>query len=343
MPRKTKIFLFTIAVMLLMACIWAYVKPSSQVSSDGRTITVARCVGYCNLSLFLASRRTDVENSDLRIKLKYIANPGDHVSALESPGGPQAAVTPFTNVITGFGNNHSVRIIAGSGMNGLAILARPDIKSIDDLRGRRLGTFRADTLEALGYDAVKRSGLEKQVQFVYFAEALEPLTALKNGEVDAITHVEPFVSQLSAEHKMNILLRGEDLWETDHPDCVLISTVKNIKEHRDSLKKLILEMLVSQAEVEKNLPAVAKDMAQPFYQMSPEELIKAARAQFPQVDITDKKEFILSKGQLLVDLGYIKSPPSEELFDFSLLEEVIKENPQITAELQHKSRNPRQK
>jgi NitT/TauT family transport system substrate-binding protein len=328
---------FWLLIVVLTVTIGSTACRQSQSPAVQRSITVARCVGYCNLSLFVAANRELKSVRELQVNLKYIANPGDHAIALASPGGPSASVTPFTNVAAGFVNDKRIRIIAGSGMNGLALLGRPQIKTLADLKGKKIGTFRADTLEIFAYDAVRSVGIEKSVRFIYFADALEPITALKNGEVDAITHVEPFVTNLVGKDKMNLLVRGESLWKTDHPDCVLVSTTSQINERRQDLKDLILQMLVAQRQIEENLPSVAERFALPFYQMSPGELVTAAREQFPQVDIRDKRDLILEKSMLLANLGYIRQPPGQELFDFSLLGEVISENRSLWESLKHRS------
>lgn len=325
-----------VLILILLTALALGVYTSIRVG-ESRSLTVARCVGYCNLSLFVAAKKTVQSHSDLTIRLRYIANPGDHASALLSPNGPNASVTPFTNVLAAFGNGKPLRIIAGSGMNGLALISAPSIKSVGELRGKKIGTFRGDTLELLAYDAVKQAGISQDVQFVYFVDALEALAALRNGQISALTHVEPFVSQMASEAGSNILLRGEDVWQAEHPDCVLVSTVNNIKTRREDLKQLIAEMLIAQRRIETDLPAVAEEFARPFYRMSPADLQKAARSQFPQVDIRDKKLFILQKGVILTNLGYMKAMPTEGVFDFSLLEEVVTDRPELLAPLQHKA------
>jgi NitT/TauT family transport system substrate-binding protein len=323
-------------VVILAFILLAVLLRGNNGPQHRRSITVARCVGYCNLPLFLASGYSRQPDEPLEVKLRYIANPGDHPAALTSPGGPQASVTPFTNVAAAYARGAPVRIIAGSGMNGLAIVSRPDIKTFADLAGKKIGTFRGDTLEVLVYEALKANDLLGEVEFVYFADALEPLTALKNGEIQAVTHVEPFVTDLAESHNMNILTRGEELWGTDHPDCVLVASEQSIAERREDLKDLILLMARGQLEVEGSPETVAQRVAEPFYDMSPSDLLAAVRSQFPAIDIRGKKGLIIEKSEVLVALGYIERAPDENLFDLSLLEEVIKENGELFKKLKHK-------
>jgi NitT/TauT family transport system substrate-binding protein len=331
--KKTTTLIIVGGALSFLTVVAFYFWPESHTGKK-QTLKVARCVGYCNLPLFVAS---ETEDASIEIDLQYIPNPGDHGRALISPNGPIASVTPFTNVIVARWSGMKVKIIAGSGMNGLAIVGLPEVKSVADLKGKKIGTFRADTLEAMAYSALSEAGIVGDVSFVYFADALEPLTALRNGEVDAITHVEPFVSQLLKKDKMTLLVRGEDVWKTDHPDCVLVSTDANIKSHREELKQLILLLVKSQQRIENSLEEVAEEVARPYYNMDADELVLAVRSQFPAVDIRGKVEFVTKQANSLKRLGYIDSTPIEkELFDLSLLSEVINENPEVFSGLQHR-------
>ncbi|HKQ49900.1 MAG TPA: ABC transporter substrate-binding protein [Phycisphaerae bacterium] len=329
--------LISLACVLVVGLAAAFIWRAS-VSREAETITVARCVGYCNLPLLLASEQAQGSaraKNGVHITLKYIGNPADHAVALASAGGPIASVTPFTNVAAAYGSGKPLRIIAGSGMNGLALVGRADIHDLTSLKGRKIGTYRGDTLEALAYGTLEQAGLVGQVELIYFTDPFESLTALRSGKVDAITHVEPFVSQLVSEG-MNRLATGEGLWHTDHPDCVLVTTESHIRNDRVVLKALIRQMVQAQHDIESDLSTVSQRIAQPFYKMPPEELMKAVQSQFPAIDIRGLKGFVIAKSQFLVKLGYIPAPADDRLFDFSLLEEVIKENPELFATLKKK-------
>lgn len=321
--------------VILVVALTAAITWRASSRSQTETITVARCVGYCNLPLLLASeqsRTLSPEKGTVRINLQYIGNPADHAVAL-SGAGPIASVTPFTNVVAAYGSGRPLRIIAGSGMNGLALVGRPDIHDVTSLKGRKIGTYRGDTLEALAYGALEDAGLVGSVELVYFTDPFESLTALRAAQVDAITHVEPFVSQLVSEG-MNRLVTGEGLWHTDHPDCVLVSTDSYIRDHRAELKALIRQMAQAQHDIEADLPAVSQRIAESFYKMKPDDLVKAVHSQFPAIDIRGLKGFVIAKSQYLVKLGYIPAAADDRLFDFSILDEVIRENPDLFAGLQ---------
>ena len=47
-------------------------------------------------------------------------------------------------------------MVAGSGSQGLIIVAKPEIKTFQDLKGKKIGTFQADTLDIPVYDYSKK-------------------------------------------------------------------------------------------------------------------------------------------------------------------------------------------
>lgn len=292
------------------------------------TLNVGRCIGYCNFPLFVAAERKLAARYGVDLRLVYIPNPADHPPALVS-GRIDATVAPFTNLVTAFANGANIRIIAGSGMNGLALVGRPNIKTLSDLRGKRVGTVRGDTLELMAYEAIKQAGLLNQVTFEYFTDGLEALQAIRSGRYDAVTHVEPFVSRLVHEDRMNVLVTGEKVWRTDHPDCVLAAAPKALGQRRGALKGLLLAMLAAEVETREHLPALAQELAGPYYQMAPEALIEAVRVQYPRIDIRPFQGFILERARSLQEMGYLRGPVGASLFDFQLLEEVLRENPDI--------------
>ena len=55
------------------------------------------------------------------------------------------------------------------------------------------------------------------------------------------------------------------------------------------------------------------------------------------IDQRQNQDFILQRANNLKELRYIQKVPGAEIFDWSLLNEVIKENPNLYASLELKS------
>jgi NitT/TauT family transport system substrate-binding protein len=75
-----------------------------------------------------------------------------------------------------------------------------------------------------------------------------------------------------------------------------------------------------------------------YYKTSLENARVAAVNQPVQVDLRDQEQFILDRAASLAQLGYIAAPPRADLFDWRLLEDVIRENGPLWDSLERKSR-----
>ena len=216
-------------------------------------IEEARCthaVGLCNMPMFIAFEMQLAQNRDVKISLKNIPDWTEHPAALRR-GDVDLSVTPFTNVLLANAEGLPVKIVAGSGMNGLFLISKKTIVSGDQLKGKRIGTFRADTLETLLYSYLKKNNLSyKDVTVVYFNDAFEILQAFDAGRIDALTHVEPFASK--AEKDMNgfRLADGKQVWGMDHPDCVLTANQKFLNDKPAVVKAVIEAMIKAKDHIE---------------------------------------------------------------------------------------------
>lgn len=295
---------------------------------EKETVRVINCVGYCNLPLFVSADNSSKADSMSRIRIEtvFIANPADHVQALSSPNGPIASVTPFTNALVAHANGADIKIIAGSGANGLALIGNESFRGPESLAGGKIGTVPGDTLEQLAYAYVEaHNEIKDKVEFKYFTDPIALIQALKTGEVAAITHVEPFASNLVKNDKMKLIARGEEVWGQTHPDCVLVCTQSAIRTRRADLVELIRMFLIAEKQINDDMPGAVAKVAEPIYKMKPDELLLAVKSQFPKIDIRDSEAFMINRAVTLRNLGYVKNGnATANIFDFSLLEEAIK-------------------
>jgi NitT/TauT family transport system substrate-binding protein len=334
-PKARGIVALLLIGLIAFFCWRAYIgaRRFEDANPSAVKLTATHSIGLCNLALFVA-----VERQFSDVQLKLIANPGDHAAALTS-GTVDVAVTPFSNVISARANGAPIRIIAGSGLNGLYVLGQPEISDWKSLVGKRIGTFRSDTLEVMAYDAMKKAGAKKgDFQFAYFTDPFEFIQAFKSKNLDAITLVEPYVTQLVNGHKAVILDKSEDVWGGRHPDCVLIASDAAIQNKRSALKSLIGALFSAEALIETNPREAVALCARKYYKTSEADILLAANSQPPGIDIRDQRQFILERAHSLIELGYFKNSVDESVFDFSLLSEVIKERPDVYASVAVKAR-----
>ncbi len=289
---------------------------------------VAKCthaLGLCNLCMFIAKEQQTALPFGVKIDLVNIPNWGDHATALES-GKVDFSVTPLTNVITAYANGSPIKIVSGSGVNGLYLLTSRDITDADSLRGKRVGTFRADTLEMFLYSYLKQHGLSyNDIEVVYFTDGFEIITAFQTHRIDAMTHVEPYASQAVREFGANKLADGKTVWKTDHPDCVLVASDRIIKQDPSMVVGLIRGMLEAEATIKENPDSAVRRVVGTYYKSSFEDIQQAARSQPPGVDIRDKADWTLARFSDLQDLNYIKSAADDKIMDFRFLEQALAE------------------
>ena len=125
-----------------------------------------------------------------------------------------------------------------------SLVGRPEIGSITELRGKRIGTQRIGGSDQLAAEAILQAkGIDpKEVQFVTLGGD-EPVRVeiLKKGLVDAICTVPPGPVRLSREG-YNVLGGPKDL-KIGNPISAIAVTDARLKSSRDETKKVVRAIL----------------------------------------------------------------------------------------------------
>lgn len=154
--------------------------------------------------------------------------------------GPNPTVNAFSK-----SKGEAVRVIAGAASGGVALVVRPSIKSVTDLKGRSIATPQLGNtqdvalrywLKEHGYTTTKEGGGDVKVVPQDNAQTVE---TFGTGAIDGAWVPEPFVSRL-IDAGGTILVDERDVW----PDgkfviANLIVSRKFLKEHPDVVKKLV--------------------------------------------------------------------------------------------------------
>lgn len=222
---------------------------------------------------------------------------------------------------------------------GCVIVGQKGINSQPDLKGKTLGTFQADTLEVLPFDWLKKAGMSfKDVNVKYFGTSPELAQAFIGGNIDSMCHIEPYATQaLKAAAGSVKLSDGTDVYGTQYTDCVLAVQNKLLTDSPDAVKALIKALMVAQHQAETDRPAAVKDTVGKYYKASYADVLDASTKQVLAVDQRQHADFIIERGQVMKDLGYIKTLPDKSVFKFDLLEQAIKENAELYSSLKIKS------
>jgi NitT/TauT family transport system substrate-binding protein len=102
-----------------------------------------------------------------------------------------------------------------------------------------------------------------------------------------------------------------------------------IDADRDAVKNIIRTFMLAQHESEKDRMQACKDTVGTYYKTDFETLIDASTKQFLMIDQRRHQDFMIERSVSMMELGYTRKPIDESAFDWSMLEEVIAEEPEL--------------
>lgn len=294
--------------------------------------------GFCNLNIFLAHAMQLARQDGLEIQFVNTPNFSDQVTFLGT-GQVDLGLMPYTSFIALFNAGAPVKIIAGGGIEGCGIVARPGLTTPASLRGKTLGTFQLDTLEVMPYDYLKKHGIAfRDVTVRYMGSMPEAVEAFKAGAIDWICAIEPYVTSLVNDVRGATLLSdGRDLYGAGYTDCVLATRSSLITQNPVALKAVIKAMFAAQLMAEQKPEEVLPKLVGTYYKTSMENAKFSMAKQPAVVDARSQTDFILGRTDSLVEMGYIRNKPGRDAIDWTLLEQVIAENQDMYRQLKHKS------
>jgi NitT/TauT family transport system substrate-binding protein len=294
--------------------------------------------GFCNLNLFLAHALQMAREDGTEIQFINTPTSAEMVTFL---GGGQVDIglMPYTSFMALHNAGAPVKIIAGGGIEGCSIVARPGLDTPEKLLGKTLGTFQLDTLEVMPYDYLKKHGIAfRDVTVRYIGNTPEAVEAFKAGAIDWICTIEPYATALMNDVKGAVRLSdGRDIYGAGYTDCVLATRASLIKENPAAIKNVIKGMFRAQLMAETQPQATLDKLVGAYYKTSMENARFAMEKQPAVVDARSQTDFILNRTDSLMEMGYIKNKPGRDAIDWTLLEQVIAENQDLYGQLKHKS------
>ncbi len=301
-------------------------------------VTATHGNGFCNLGLFLAHARQLAAEDGVRLEFANAPTFAEHVTFL-GIGAVDISIVPYTSFIGLYDAGAPVKIIAGGGVEGCGIVSQPGLDTADKLRGKTLGTFQLDTLEVMPYDWLKAQGVDfADITVRYMGSTPEAVEAFKAGALDWICTIEPYASALVRDVPgAHMLSDGRDIYGPNYTDCVLAARTSIIEQQPEVVKAIIKAMMRAQHAFETEREQVLEELVGVYYKTSMENARIAADKQPVIVDARDQTDFILGRTDSVLEMGYISQKPGPEAIDWTLLEEVIAENPDLYGSLENKS------
>ncbi len=326
------------AVSVALPAHLAALLPRAANAAGSITLKATHGSGFCNMGIFLAKKRA-LTRAD-GVELEFVVTPSNtEITTMFGAGLVDMSMIPYSNFMTLYDAGAPVQIVAGGGVEGCIIVARENIRSAADLKGKTLGTFQADTLEVLPYDYLAKAGLGfKDVKVKYLDTSPELAQAFIAGALDAICHIEPYATQCVQSVKgAHFLSDGTDVYGKGYSDCVLAVRKPLLDKNPQAVKAVIKALMLAQSQAESDRAAALKDTVGTYYKTTMEAAMTAAERQPIVVDQRNQTDFIIERGRTMKDLGYVKKLPDKGAFDWSLLEAVIADNTALYQGLKLKS------
>jgi ABC-type nitrate/sulfonate/bicarbonate transport system substrate-binding protein len=207
--RNIRFYLFLFVTLFM---------PGQTFSAESQNLTV---VSYparpAKLPLWLAQDAGLFEKNGLKVSIKELNSSEELIRSIQNREGQIYAATANW-LVSGIGDGFDLVFIANTGYSVLKLVARPDIRRTEELRGKKVGTGEASSSQdRITRQALQRLGLnpDRDVTLVPFgSRSIQRLNALLKGEIDATTSNEDNLFDLERRGeigKVRVLADNESL------------------------------------------------------------------------------------------------------------------------------------
>jgi NitT/TauT family transport system substrate-binding protein len=218
--------------------------------------------------LIIARDKGFFAEEGLDVELVEFQNSADGITALrggKTDIGSVGVTAPLVHISKGA---DSIRIIGGLGGNGSAIVAGPDFaakyKSLADLKGKKVGTVRLSSSDAVVRSALTKTGIDwkKDVTIFELKNPAAVIEAVKTGEIDAGVVWAPF-DIIALDRGLKVVVRTEQL-SPGHPCCRISVNVEELQKERAAFVGFVKAIYKAERFIVKNrketIELVSKDL-----------------------------------------------------------------------------------
>ncbi|TDB71984.1 ABC transporter substrate-binding protein [Micromonospora sp. KC723] len=242
--------------------------------------------------------------------------------------GPNPTVNAFSK-----SRGEAVRVISGAASGGVALVVRPEITSVEQLRGKKIATPQLGNtqdvalrywLKEKGLNTTKEGGGDVTIVPQENAQTVE---TFGSGAIDGAWVPEPFVSRLvNAGGK--VLVDERDLWP-DRKFVItnLIVSTRFLKAHPDVVKKLVEGQVAANEYVNTRPDEAQQAISTHIGRITGKPLdVKLIKQAWPTLEFTNDPIASSLKTGLdhAVAVGLTQPVNLDGLYDLTYLNEVLK-------------------
>jgi len=324
------------ALVALIAFLLAFAAPHDAAAKT--KIKVGHLVALDMAPLFVAKEAGLFDKYGLDVETVFFANPGDNNAALAG-GAIDLSINPFTLPFFAANSKVPIRVLAAAGGWGvmqvvadgaLGIHSFADMASYikkNPKKKLKIGTLQGDTLELILTRSFAQAGISvDDVDMVYFNDLLAMVDAFRVGEVNVLSHIKPYTTDLVLKKGAVVLTDNATVWSLTTPNCVLSTLDKTLKERPEMIRSYLKAVTEAAALINSNpQQAVALLQKGTYYRVGPDVLLKAFQSAPAPISFVPDVEAVQSVVTDLTNLGYIKgSISAKDIFRTDMIEQLEK-------------------
>ncbi|HEY0292606.1 MAG TPA: ABC transporter substrate-binding protein [Hansschlegelia sp.] len=287
--------------------------------------------------LFVAKESGCFEKEGLDVETVFFANPGDNNAALAG-GAIDFSTNPFTLPFFAANSGVPIRVVAAAGGWGvIEVVAQKasGLKTLDDVKAHiaagkpklKIATLQGDTLELILTRAFEKAGIDPAAtEFVYFNDLLAMVEAFRAGQVDILSHIKPYTTEMVADKGAVVLTTDAQTWTTYSPNTVVSVLDKTLTE-RPEVVKGYLSGLICGAKIINETPEKAVDLLTKgaYFRVKPAVLLQAFKSAPAPVSFIPDVDSIQGVVTDLTKLGYVKgTTKAADIFRLDMIKSLQK-------------------
>ena len=296
-------------------------------------VTAGHLIALDMAPLFVGVESGCFKQQGLEVDTRFFANPGDNNAALAG-GAIDFSTNPFTLPFFAANSGVPIKVISAAGGWGVMEVIADGKLGLDSMEALAdhinagkpkltAAVLQGDTLELILVTELANRGLAPDaIEFVYFDDLLAMVEAFRSGNVDILSHIKPYTSEMVSSRGATQLTNNASTWSLNTPNTVVSVLEKTLNE-RPEVVEGYLKGLICAAEIINSDPDKAIDLlAQGNYFRVSNDVLKDAFTSAPQpISFTPAVAAVQQVVDDLVKMQYVRPGVSaESIFAIDLIQ-----------------------
>jgi NitT/TauT family transport system substrate-binding protein len=240
------------------------------------------------LPLTIAERKGFFEQEGLAVEINDFGGGAKSLQALV--GGSVDVVTgAYEHTIRMQQKGQDIRAVTELGrFPGIVIAVRKDlgdkVKSAADLKGMKIGVTAPGSSTALTaqYAMVKAGLKATDASIIGIGGGASAVAAMKKGDIDAISHLDPVIAKLEADGDVKVLIDtrtekgAKELFGGSNPAAVVYAKTEYIEKNPETVQKLVNAFVKSLKWIQSASPEEIAAVVPPEYHLGDKALYLVA-------------------------------------------------------------------